>query len=494
MGEIKRQSVNNTLLSYAGAFLGFILIYLQPHLISANDIGLIRLMYSFSWMAGIVMPLGFTSITMRYFPSVRSDDSKHHGLFGILFLFTSAGALLVAGLLVLNRESFTNYFNSSADFTGYFNEALVFSYILSMISVYTVFANVLLKTTYAVFLTDVFTRVCQIALVVIYHYGWLEQNQFVGGYILIFVAQLVLLIVYLLKQNAVSFRVNWGFYRGLQIRGIALFGLIMMLTAFASLGVKLIDQLMIGHFLDERFVGIYATSIMICAVMEIPFNSLERIAGPKISYGWNRNDRGEVAKIYEMSSRYMFFAGSVLFCLLWSAADLIYRFLPGEYALGQVSFYVISLSSLINLTTGVNSSVIMYSNRYYLASIFLGVLIVVACAANYFLIPALGITGAAWGTVIALGTFNLLKYLYILGAFGMQPFSRHTLYILTALAISMTFIWFVGRRLPPFAAAAAGGLFTLAVFSFANVKFTIIEEVNKVFRRFGLLKALPKSG
>ena len=87
----------------------------------------------------------------------------------------------------------------------------------------------------------------------------------------------------------------------------------MMLTAFASLGIKVLDQLMIGHFLNEKSVGIYATCVMICAVMEIPFNSLERIAQPKISSAWHANNVEEVGKIYEMSSRYMFFVGALLF-------------------------------------------------------------------------------------------------------------------------------------------------------------------------------------
>ena len=47
MGEIKKQSINNTMISYVGAFLGMVTIYIQPQLISASDIGLLRLLFSF---------------------------------------------------------------------------------------------------------------------------------------------------------------------------------------------------------------------------------------------------------------------------------------------------------------------------------------------------------------------------------------------------------------------------------------------------------------
>src|SRR5690606_7960870 len=124
------------------------------------------------------------------------------------------------------------------------------------------------------------------------------------------------------------------------------------------------------------------------------------------------------------SSRYMFFVGGVLFCFLWASIDLIFMFLPQEYHAGKAAFYVVSFSSLFNLLTGVNSSVIMMSHKYFAASVFLLVLIVVSFIANNILIEPFGITGAAIATLIAIGTFNFLKYVYILIRFKMQPLSK----------------------------------------------------------------------
>jgi len=488
LGEIKKQSISNTVLSYIGAALGFLIIYIQPHLISASDIGLLRLLFNFSWMAAILMPLGMGSVTMRFFPKIRNEIKRHHGFFLLLSLITSFGAIIVALLLFINKSFFVSYYQKSPEFPVYFNEILIFAYILSLVSVFSILASSLLKTTFTVFLTDVFTRIGQLLLVVIYHYGYMSKNTLVLCYIGVFLLQLTFLILYLRRQKAISFKIDWKFYKTLPLKEITVFAVLMMLTAFASLGIKFIDQLMVGHFLNAKLVGIYATSAMMCTIMEIPFNSLERIAQPRISYAWNNNDRGEVEKIYKLSSRYMFFIGGLLFCLLWASVDLIFLFLPIEYQAGKIVFYIISFSSLFNLLTGVNSSVIMFSHKYFAASVFLFILIGVAFIANNLLIQPYGIAGAALSTLIAIGTFNLLKYVYILIRFKMQPFTRQTLYIFLATLVSIGLILLLPQHLNPFLKSFFGVGFSVLVFSLMNIKFNTIEEINKLFRRIGIIK------
>jgi len=304
----------------------------------------------------------------------------------------------------------------------------------------------------------------------------------------LFVIQLLVLIFYLNKWGSVSFKINWKFFKSLNLKEIAWYAGIMLFTGFASVSIKVIDQLMMGHFLNESFVGIYATCVMMCVVMEIPFNSLDRIAQPKIAHAWNVGDVKEVGKIYKMSSTYMFFIGSILFCVLWASLDFIFLFLPNEYQQGKMAFYIVSISSLLNLLTGVNSSVITMSHKYFIASTLLILLIIVSILANYWLIPVFGIIGAAMATLMALGIFNLLKYVYILIRFKMQPFSMHTAYIFGCLVISVSLILFLPPSLHPILKLIIGCGFTALLFSYINIKYNIIDEVNKLFKRFNLIK------
>jgi O-antigen/teichoic acid export membrane protein len=488
VGEIKKQSINNTWLSYLGAGLGFIIIYVQPHLISAADIGLTRLILSFGWLSAISMPLGMGNVTMRFFPKIKNNENGNNGYFGILILVCTIGALTIGTILFLYKGFFINYYKKSDEFSNFFSEAIVFAYVLSLISLLTTYCAILLKTTITVFLTDVFIRIGQFTLVILYHCELFNRYTFVMLYMSLFLLQLVVMIFYLISIKAVSLKINWQFYKTLPLKKIALFALLMMFTSLASLGIKFLDQLMIGHFLNETYVGIYATCVMMSVVMEIPFNSLERIAQPKIAYAWDINDKAEVLKIYELSSRYMFFVGGLLFCLLWASTDAIFMFLPAEYSLGKTAFYIVSVASLINLLTGVNSSVILSSNKYFAASLFLFLMIVISYVANNLLIKQMGISGAALSTLIALGTFNVLKYFYILAKFKMQPFTKHTFYVTECIIVSIIFITCLPSGLHPILRALIGGSFTAGVFLLMNLKQNSIHEINKVFKRIKLLK------
>jgi len=483
MGEIKRQSISNTVFSYIGAGLGFLIIYFQPRFITASDIGLLRLLYSFGWMLAIVMPLGMNSVTMRYFPSIRDKETKHHGFFGLLFLMGLIGAGLISLIVLLFRKEVTAYYSNSPELGTFLPQALILASVYGFINILTVYSSSLFKSTFPVFLNDVFTRVGNIVIILLYAFEFIDTIGLVYAYISIFLIQLTLLSCYLLIHQAVSFRIDVNFFRTLPIKQILAFSSIMMLTSFASLGIKYIDQLMIGHYLNTSKIGIYATCVMICTILEIPFNSLDRISTPKIAEAWHQNNHQEVSKIYMMSCKYMFFLGSVVFLILFSGLDLIFLYLPSEYNEGRSAFVFAALSSLLNLMTGVNSGVIMYSKKYYVGSVLLLILIFVAYFANTILIPKFGITGAAISTLIAIGVFNILKYLYILKVFNFQPFNKDTLRI--AITLVMAFV--LTSILPednPILKAILGSAITLFSFLVLNIQFQIIPEANKIIAKY----------
>jgi O-antigen/teichoic acid export membrane protein len=130
----------------------------------------------------------------------------------------------------------------------------------------------------------------------------------------------------------------------------------------------------------------------------------------------------------------------------------------------------------------------MLSHKYFVASVLLFILLLVSISANYLLIESFGISGAAMATLIAIGTFNLLKYIYILFRFKMQPFSKHTGYIFICVLICIAFVFIIPQSLHPFVKAFLGCSFSVIVFSLMNIKFKTIDEVNKIFKRFKIIK------
>lgn len=490
MGEIKKQSINNTVLSYIGAFIGFFsLLYIQPHFFGSENIGFIKLVYNFSWIIAMILPLGFGHVTMRFFPIIKDDSNKHNGYFGLLILLVTIGAILVFILFVVFKKQFQLLYSSVPKFTTYYYYCFFLSYVFSLYYIINVYSVSLFKTSFAVFLSEVYSKLALILIVFLYYFKIIDEFGLMTCYFLSFVVQLGLLVFYLYKLEVISFNINWKFYKKIGKRTIFIFAILMTLTSSVSLGVKYMDVLLLGHCqVDLKLIGIYSVCSFISAILEIPFNSLEKIAQTKIAHAWSINDTKEVEKIYEMSSRYLFFIGCILFSFLYAGTDVIFNILPNEYSIGKKVFLIISICSLFNLLTGVNTSVISLSKHYVVTSILLIVLIVVGIITSVLLIPVYGINGAAMATFIAIGSFNLLKYLYILFQFKMQPFSKHTLYIFVCIIVSVLFIYLIPSSYHPLLKAFLGCSFTVIVFSVMNMKFNTIEEVNKIFKRFKIIK------
>jgi len=85
--------------------------------------------------------------------------------------------------------------------------------------------------------------------------------------------------------------------------------------------------------------------------------------------------------------------------------------------------FFIGLGSLIDMTTGANSSILGSSPRYKVQSFFLIVLVILLIMTNLLLIPVYGITGAAIGGAVSLSILNLLRFLYLWYKFNLQPFN-----------------------------------------------------------------------
>src|SRR5690349_16743749 len=98
MGVIRRQGITNTITTYIGIALGFVsLIVISPHYLTKEELGLTRILYSFSLLVAMFVPIGVGNATTKFFPLFKDEKTKHHGFFGFMLLFPMLGFILGAG-------------------------------------------------------------------------------------------------------------------------------------------------------------------------------------------------------------------------------------------------------------------------------------------------------------------------------------------------------------------------------------------------------------
>ena len=147
----------------------------------------------------------------------------------------------------------------------------------------------------------------------------------------------------------------------------------------------------------------------------------------------------------------LFIIGLIMFLGLWANIDNVFQILKPEYLPGKWVIFFIGLGSLIDMSTGANSSILGSSKYYKVQTVFLVVLVILLILNNLLLIPLFGITGAAIGGAVSLSILNLLRYLFLLFKFGLQPFNYKFL-IVSGIGVAAYLITALLPPLPNFIA------------------------------------------
>ncbi len=426
MGEIKKQGINNSIISFSGIILGSLsILYIQPKLLLASEIGLLNVMFSFAQILGVILPLGVGNIAIRYFPEIPDRYNGSKGLLGLLFLSTLIGLIIIGGLLLAFKPAILLLYSKNSPEVGNYYPLLIgFAFVISLISVMTVYSAIHFKTIFPSLLNDLYVRFSIIILVVIYALGWFSANLLPYFYVSIFFTQALLLFFFIKSYDKIKLIPDWKFFKSLAIGKMLKYGILMMFTSIASIGIKFINNLILAIYLPLETVGVYALAVFMSALMEAPATALEKIAFPKVAQAMSNNNLAEVKKIYFDSSKYLLLAGCFLFAMIYVNIDFFYFLIPEIYGEGKNAVLLLCVASLFNLATGVNNSIIFNSRKYYWGSIFLYILIVLAVINNLLLIPIWGLTGAALAMAISIFVYNLLKYIYIWWHWKMQPLNK----------------------------------------------------------------------
>jgi O-antigen/teichoic acid export membrane protein len=444
MGIIQRQGIYNTALSYLGVVIGFVnLLVIQPMFLTTEEVGLVRVLYSFSVLMASLMPLGITNATTRFFPNFRNAEQRHSGFFGFMLLFPVVGYMVLGGIIYVFSDFFVGqYAANSPLFAEYFTYVFPLSLALNLISVFNVYCFAHFKTAVPVLLQEVFTRVASIAVVSAYFVKLINLDALVMAIVGIYVMQLLLLILYLVQFERPKLLFNRQVFNAQKRTEIAQYAFLFSFAAMASMGLKQLDLVMLGRKLDLALVGVYGVVATIPAVIEGPIVALDKILSARMSDAIQGKRWHEVRVMYTLSSRYLLLIGGLFFLgINLSVYDLL-TLLPSEYMGGLGVVYILSVGTLFNMATGSNTSVLFYSDHYKVGIVMLLALIVMAFCTNLIFIPIWGLEGAAFATVLSLFLFNLLKFGYIWRYMHMQPFDVNSFKNMGLIAACMA-LYFV---------------------------------------------------
>lgn len=446
MGIIIRQSIWISVFSYLGVLIGYLnVIYLLPEFLDVDQIGALRFIQNSASLLLPVVHLGISPAILRYQPILEQAGAKRSGFIPFMTSFSTLIYLvLLLGYMLFKEELHALLVDQVPAIAQYAGLILLMLFLLNLTRILETYSRSLLKAVFVNALKDTGIRLFTALLVLGYatgRYGFYELLLYIT---LIYVFNIGLILISLVRQKAVYWSLNLDFLKMVDRRELFLFIGYTFLGSTGSILFRRIDSLMITLMKGLYETGIYGNMFNIAQVIEIPRQSITQISMPVISKAFAERRIDAIADVYRKSSINQQIIGSLLLIGIWVNLPNLYRIMPkgDEFALGYWVVVLVGVSKLVEMMAGNSSELLNMSPHYRFNMLSMLVMCVIAVGLNYLMIPAYGITGAAVATLITVMIHSLAKGLFLRFRYQIQPFSGQSILVLAiALGVLLPALW-----------------------------------------------------
>ncbi|MEI8205209.1 MAG: lipopolysaccharide biosynthesis protein, partial [Bacteroidota bacterium] len=95
MGIVIRQSIKGSIVTYAGAFLGFLTTaFVVTFFLTPEQFGLTRVLIEAAGLVALFAQVGLSSSAVKFFPQFKTEDGRNHGFLFYLIALPVVGFLL----------------------------------------------------------------------------------------------------------------------------------------------------------------------------------------------------------------------------------------------------------------------------------------------------------------------------------------------------------------------------------------------------------------
>ncbi len=481
MGVIQKQSISGTIYSYLGVLLGFITTgWLFPRMLSTEQVGLLRILVSYSVLFAQFATLGINSVSVKLFPYFRDSEKKNHGFLGLTLLVGSVGFILSTGIYLLLKPMFIAHaagkFSLFLDYFYYVIPLILFTLLFSLFDTY---YRVLYNAVKGIVYKEVIQRLLILAAILLYFFKIIDFKGLVILYVLAFISPALFLLGAIIKDKIFYIKPDLGYIdkeMSREMINVAFFG---VLASFSGVLVLNIDVIMVNQYLGLAAAGIYTIAFFFGTLILVPSRTMGKISSVIIADAWKIDDRKTIMDIYRKSSISLSIVGFLLFIGVWGNLDNIFHIIGKDYTAGKYVILFIGLANLSDLFMGVSGHVIINSKYFRWMSYLLFAFALLLIVTNILLIPRFGITGAAIASLISKYIYNSLKFTLLYKTYKFQPFSfKHVEIVVFAFLA-----WYLSTLIPVLPHfildLIVRSLFISIAFLAPIYFFKISEDINK---------------
>lgn len=493
MGVIRRQSLKHSAVNLVGLGVGGLsTFFIYPHALEAY--GLAQVLLSVGIIGLPLFGLGANTVAIRFFPRFQDSASGHHGFLPLLMLLCGIGSASALVLALLFSEPFTAMLEGKSPLLRdylWMSFPLAFFFVTS--SVLAAYSANFKRIVVPSLLLDFSQKMALPVLLIAVWQDWIGLKGAMWGLLIHATLVTAGLVAYLRHIGEWHWKPNWSFITPGLRREIIQFIGFGALGGFALLLATKSDLFMVGSLQAVKSAGVYAIAAYLATVIEIPTKSLYAASASTVAQYLADDNRSALNKLYKSVSINLLVAGLLLFGSIWISIDSLFALLPNGHELleGKWVFLFVGLARVVEMGTGLNNYMVYYSQYYRYSLVSLGILAVTNILLSIWLIPIMGITGAAVAILISVACHNAISVGLVWLKFGLQPFSRNTLKTIGLALGAFFFAQLIPQTGYDLVDLVLHSGFYALIFGVLALRFRVSEDLNGLE---GLVKEKFKRG
>lgn len=167
------------------------------------------------------------------------------------------------------------------------------------------------------------------------------------------------------------------------------------------------DTLMLGWMLDEAAAGQYRVASQVAMLVTFPMAAINLVVAPALARSYATGNRDELRQHASRAARWSLLAALPVALALLFAGQFVLGIFGSQFTGAWQPLLILSLGYVVNSFTGAAGYVLIMTRHERLAAWTFTAAALTNLLANYLLIPALGLSGAAWATAGSVSLVSL---------------------------------------------------------------------------------------
>ena len=453
MGVIAKQSIRGTIVTYLGIAVGVITtFFVLTRFLSTEEIGLARVLIDTATLFIGLAQLGTSASIIRFYPYFHEKDTDH-GFFFWALMVPLIGFLLVGIIYWACRVPLGAWFGDKSPlFVEYYYFVLPMAFFMLYQAICESTCNVLMHIVVPRAVRELVVRVGLLVLYLLYAFRVLSLDGFVIGLCVNYAVAALINICYFFSLQQISLRPDWQFLRENKslVSRYLVYTLFLIVSALTTTLAPTLSSFFVTAKMGLSNTGIFAIATYMAVMVSVPNRSVSAIASPQLSRAIKEQNRDECSRLIQQVTGTMLLIGGFILLTIWVNIDLIFHILPNgaTFAEAKNVVLILGLSQLVLATFTICFTALNYSRFYALSLIMSIILTVSALLLNNWLVPLLGMDGAAWSNLLSYGLYYLLIILTVAVTCRLRIVNRRWWYTLALLVVIFGLNWLWRSYLP----------------------------------------------